>query len=381
MDVMRAQEIKKRLERRVKEVDASTVLALLAPDSNVIDIREDEEVIHGMIPGAKHVKRGALESWLEDHVRDVEDIIVLYCESGKRSVYAVNALMSLGYKDVSSLRGGINNWKALGLPIEQPSSLNKCDFARYARQMMLPEVGIRGQENLAAAKVLVVGAGGLGSPCLYYLVAAGVGTVGIADHDIVDQSNLHRQILYDQYDVGTRKAIAAERKIKNLNTHVKTNLYIDAVTENNAADIIASYDLVIDCTDNFAVRYALSDAAVKVNIPIVHGAVHRFQGTVGVFNLPGGPCYRCVYPEPPPKALSPSCTDAGVLGVTPGVIGVLQAAEAIKLILSPGAGRHHALLRYSGTSMSLTSVEIAARPDCPCQFSKKNEAPQCQTLL
>lgn len=371
MNVIHARVMKERLEDRVKKTQASEVLNLLASDVYLIDIREDEEVVSGIISGAQHVRRGELEPWLEDHARGIEDVIVLYCESGKRSLYAVSALMSFGYKNVSSLQGGMKNWKSLGFPVERFSSLSKNDFSRYARQIMLPEVGIAGQENLAAAKILVVGAGGLGSPCLYYLVAAGVGTIGIADHDVVEQTNLHRQILYDQYDIGTRKAVAAERKIRNLNPNVNTHLYMEAVTENNAAAIISSYDLVIDCTDNFAVRYALNDAAVKSNIPIVHGAVHRFQGTIGVFNLSGGPCYRCVYPEPPPKALSPSCAGAGVLGVTPGVIGVLQAAEAIKLILSPDASRNHALLRYSGLSMSLTSVEIEARPDCMCQLSKE----------
>lgn len=370
MEPIYPRSLRKKIERNIPEINVSAAQALLVTNTLFIDIREIDEVVDGVIPGAHHVSRGDLESWLEKNVNVIDEQIVLYCEAGKRSVFAANALLSLGYKNVSSLKGGVRSWIEFGLDLDVDSGLDAACLKRYSRQIILPEVGLNGQKKLAASKVLVVGAGGLGSPCLYYLAAAGVGTIGIADHDVVEESNLHRQILFDQNSLGMQKAEAAEQKIKGLNSNVKTNIYLDAITRDNLAAIVSLYDILVDCTDNFSARYALNDAAVAANIPIVHGAIHKFQGVLGVFNLPGGPCYRCIYPEPPPKELSPACSEAGVLGVIPGVVGLLQATEAIKLILFSDAHRDHKLLRYNGLNASLTSVEISLRLNCICRINK-----------
>ncbi len=326
----------------------------------LIDVREAHEIAAGSPPGALRLGRGMLELRVEGAVPETDTPIVCMCAAGIRSLFAAEDLRQLGYTDVRSMRGGFGAWKQAGLPIEVPHSL---DRARYARHLLLPEVGEEGQLRLDRASVLLVGAGGLGSPAALYLAAAGVGTLGIVDDDLVDRSNLQRQVLHSDDAVGQPKVESARRRIEGLNPNVSVQPHALRLTKHNVDDLVPRYDLVLDGADNFATRYMLNDACLKHAKPLVHGSVYRFEGQVSVFGAPG-PCYRCIFPEAPPPELAPSCAEAGVLGVLPGVIGLLQATEALKILLGVGEPLRGRLLSFDALSTRFTTLRLSRDPKC-----------------
>ena len=300
-------------------------------------MREREEWEEGTVPGAVHVPRGQLESRIEGLVPDHAREIVLYCSGGSRSAFAAKALQELGYENVTSLTGGFTDWKRNGFEVETPHSLTPDQRRRYSRHLLIPEVGDAGQEKLLASRVLLIGAGGLGSPSSLYLAAAGVGTLGIVDADVVDDSNLQRQIVHSTDRLGEPKVLSAKRTLEALNPDVDVKTYEERLTSENVERILADgWDVIVDGADNFPTRYLVNDASVWHRIPVVHGSIYRFEGQVTVFNPPEGPCYRCLFPTPPPPELAPSCAEGGVLGVLPGIVGSLQANEALKLLLGIG---------------------------------------------
>jgi molybdopterin/thiamine biosynthesis adenylyltransferase/rhodanese-related sulfurtransferase len=331
----------------------------------LLDVREPDEHSQGAIANTVHVPRGYLELRIEKLVPDHAQPIVVYCQSGTRSMLAARSLVELGYTSVRSLAGGFTGWKRAGLAWEAPRMLRPDQQTRYSRHTLLPEVGQAGQLQLLGAKVLCIGAGGLGSPSSMYLAAAGIGTIGVIDDDVVDASNLQRQILHGSDRVGTPKVDSAEQTIKNLNPDVTVDKHRTRLTSDNALDLIGRYDVVIDGADNFATRYLVNDAALKLGKPVIHASIFRFEGQLTVFPANGSPCYRCLYPQPPPAEEAPSCAEAGVLGVLPGVMGVLQATEAIKLVLGLGdvlAGR---LLIYDAMKTRFRELKLRRDPTCP----------------
>ena len=334
-------------------------------DIVLVDVREKHEWNEGYIPGAVHVPRGYLELQIEEAVPDKSKTVVLYCAGGVRSLIAGSTLQQMGYKDVISMSGGYGQWKGNGFPFVQPRTLNEAQTKRYSRHLLVPEVGEQGQIKLLDSRVLLIGAGGLGSPAAYYLAAAGVGTIGIIDADVVDDSNLQRQILHNTKRIGQYKADSARETIEALNPDVKVITHIERLDESNVARIIADYDVVLDGTDNFPTRYLLNDAALIANKPVVHGSVFRFEGQLTVFKPYEGPCYRCLYPEPPPAALAPSCAEAGVLGVLPGVIGLLQATETIKLLLGIGDPLVGRMMTYDALAGEFSELRLYRDPECP----------------
>ena len=304
--------------------------------SLVLDVREPEEYEQGAIPGSVHIPRGHLESQVEGKIPDREGPILVICGSGFRSAFAAKTLQDLGYQDVVSVAGGFNRWKDEGRPWRAPKTLTPEQRNRYQRHLLLPEVDVAGQQKLLDSKVLLLGAGGLGSPAALYLAAAGVGTIGIIDMDVVDASNLQRQILHNMDRIGDRKVDSAKKTLTAMNPDVDVVTYDVRLGADNVLDIIDGYDVIVDGTDNFPTRYLVNDASLLKRIPVVHGSIFRFEGQATVFNPYVGPCYRCMIPEPPPAEMAPSCAEAGVLGVLPGIIGSLQAMEAIKLLLGLG---------------------------------------------
>ncbi len=334
-------------------------------DIVLVDVREKHEWNEGYIPGAVHVPRGYLELQIEEAVPDKSKTVVLYCAGGVRSLIAGSTLQQMGYKDVISMSGGYGQWKGNGFPFVQPRTLNEAQAKRYSRHLLVPEVGEQGQIKLLDSRVLLIGAGGLGSPAAYYLAAAGVGTIGIIDADVVDDSNLQRQILHNTKRIGQYKADSARETIEALNPDVKVITHIERLDETNVARIIADYDVILDGTDNFPTRYLLNDAALIANKPVVHGSVFRFEGQLTVFKPYEGPCYRCLYPEPPPAALAPSCAEAGVLGVLPGVIGLLQATETIKLLLGIGDPLVGRMMTYDALAGEFSELRLYRDPECP----------------
>jgi len=341
-----------------KQLDSSTPPLL-------IDVREQNEWNDGHLPAAIHVPRGYLELKIEDAVPDKDTPLLLYCAGGVRSMLAGKTLQDMGYTNVSSLAGGYTAWTASGYDTVKPLSLTDAQRRRYSRHVLVPEVGEEGQAKLLNAKVLLIGAGGLGSPAAYYLAAAGVGTLGIIDDDVVDESNLQRQILHNTSRIGKLKVDSARETINGLNPDVKVNAINGRLTKENVLDIISQYDIVLDGTDNFPTRYLLNDASVIARIPVVHGSVFRFEGQVTVFKPFDGPCYRCLFPEPPPPALAPNCAEAGVLGVLPGTIGLLQATEVIKLILGIGDPLVGRLLAYDALTETFDELRLFRDPRCP----------------
>jgi sulfur-carrier protein adenylyltransferase/sulfurtransferase len=331
----------------------------------LIDVREPDEHAQGMIPGAVHIPRGFLEQRIERTVPDRETPVVLYCASGTRSVLAARSLDELGYRNVRSLAGGFTGWKRAGLAWEQPISLRPDQETRYSRHTMLPEVGVAGQVKLLGAKVLCIGAGGLGSPSSMYLAAAGIGTIGVIDDDIVDASNLQRQILHGTDRVGVAKVESAETTLRALNPDVKVDKHRTRITADNALSLIAPYDVIIDGADNFATRYLVNDVALRLAKPVIHASIFRFEGQVTVFPAAGSPCYRCLYPQPPPAEEAPSCAEAGVLGVLPGIMGVLQATEAIKIILGLGETLAGRLIVYDALKTRFRELKLRRDPKCP----------------
>jgi molybdopterin/thiamine biosynthesis adenylyltransferase/rhodanese-related sulfurtransferase len=332
----------------------------------LLDVREPDEWQEGHLPGAVHVPRGNLESRIEALVPDKDREIVVYCASGARSAFAAKSLGDLGYTSVSSLAGGFTDWKRNGFPFETPKVLSPEQRSRYARHLLIPEVGERGQQKLLEARVLLVGAGGLGSPASLYLAAAGVGTLGIVDADVVDDSNLQRQIVHSTDRLGEPKVLSAKRTIEALNPDVHVEAYQERLTSDNVERILsAGWDVIVDGADNFPTRYLVNDASVWHGVPVVHGSIYRFEGQVTVFHPGAGPCYRCLFPAPPPPELAPSCAEGGVLGVLPGIVGSLQANEALKLILGAGETLTGRLLLFDALATTFDEVVVRREPSCP----------------
>ena len=358
---------------RIREVDtAQAETEVAAPGTVVLDVREPDEYEQGALPGAVHIPRGHLESQVENKIGDRDAHIVVYCAGGTRSAFAADTLAQLGYADVVSMAGGFNKWKDEGRDWKVPVSLSAEQRNRYQRHILLPEVDVAGQARLLDAKVLMIGAGGLGSPAALYLAAAGVGTLGIIDMDVVDESNLQRQILHNMDRVGERKVDSAKKTLTGLNPDVNVVTYDVRLGADNVLDIFAGYDVIIDGTDNFPTRYLVNDASLKLDIPVVHGSIFRFEGQASVYLPHQGPCYRCQVPEPPPAELAPSCSEAGVLGVLPGIIGSIQAMEAIKLLLGIGDLLVGRLLAYDALEESFRTFKVNRDPECAaCSIPKE----------
>ena len=351
------------LRASIREVTPADVTAA-APSPVLIDVREPDEVAAGRLPAALAIPRGFLEQRIDAAVPDRAAPIVVYCATGNRSVLGADTLRRLGYQDVASMAGGIAAWKQAGLPVEvDGGGLTPAQRVRYSRHLLLPEVGEAGQRKLLAARVLCIGAGGLGSPVSLYLAAAGVGTLGLVDDDVVDASNLQRQVVHATDRLGVPKVESAARTLRALNPDVDVVGHKTRLTRDNAAELVAGYDVVVDGADNFATRYLVNDVALRLGKPVVHASVFRFEGQLTVFPAAGAPCYRCLYPEPPPPGAAPSCQEAGVLGVLPGVMGVLQATEAIKLVLGQPtiAGR---LLVYDALRARFRELTLRRDPRC-----------------
>ena len=352
------------VKQGIVEIDPAAAAALMG-QALFLDVREADEYVQGALPGAVHLPRGMLELQVEGRVPDRDRQIVIYCAGGTRSALAAQALGQLGYSDVASMSGGFNKWKDEGRDWIVPRTLDADQRNRYQRHLLLPEVGEAGQQRLLESKVLLLGAGGLGSPAALYLAAAGVGTIGIVDMDVVDASNLQRQILHNLDRIGERKVDSAKRTLTAMNPDVDVVTYDVRLGADNVLDIINSYDVIVDGTDNFPTRYLLNDAALIKKIPVVHGSIFRFEGQATVFYPYEGPCYRCLVPEPPPAELAPSCAEAGVLGVLPGIIGSIQAVEAIKLLLNLGDPLVGRLLAYDALEQTFRTFKIRRDPDCP----------------
>ena len=330
----------------------------------MIDVRELDEYNDGYIRGATYIPRGKLELRIEDAVPKRDADVVLYCAGGNRSALAAKTLAELGYTNVRSLAGGFGAWKRAGGAVDKPFIFSAEQQARYARHTMMSEVGERGQAKLLSSKVLLLGAGGLGSPAAFYLAAAGVGTLGLVDDDVVDASNLQRQIIHTTSRIGTPKVDSAAKAINDLNPDVKVIKHQTRLSSENVLDIIKDYDLIVDGTDNFPTRYLLNDASLMLKKPVINASIFQFEGQVTVFKPFEGPCYRCLYPEPPPPGMAPSCNEAGVLGVLPGVIGVVQATEAVKLLLGIGKPLIGRLLQYDALNMRFREFKLPRDPKC-----------------
>jgi molybdopterin/thiamine biosynthesis adenylyltransferase/rhodanese-related sulfurtransferase len=356
----------RQIKSRIDEVDPSVVREQVTNGAVVVDVREAEEWGSGHIPGAKHVPKSHLESRIEGAAPDRAQHVILYCQSGNRSAWAARTLLDdLGYAWVESMTGGYTLWKDRGYEVEVPRTMTAEQRERYSRHLLLPEVGIDGQLKLLDAKVLLLGAGGLGSPAALYLAAAGVGTIGIVDNDEVDLSNLQRQVIHSTDRIGVSKVDSAEQTINALNPDVKVVKHDLRLGPDNIMEVLPGYDIVVDGLDNFPTRYLLNDASVRLQIPVVSAAILGFEGQLSVFKPYDGPCYRCLFPVPPPAELAPSCGANGVLGVLPGTMGLLQATEVIKLILGEGEPLIGRLLMYDALGARITEVKVRRDPECP----------------
>ncbi len=361
-------ELLARVRAEIDEI--STIQAnerLRSPEAPLfVDVRETDEWEEGHIPGAIHVPRGRLESRIEGLVPDKSRPLVVYCSVGARSAFATKVLGEMGYGDVVNVAGGFTDWKRNGFETTIPRVFTPEQRSRYSRHLLIPEVGEDGQQRLLDARVLLVGAGGLGSPASLYLAAAGVGTLGIVDDDVVDESNLQRQIVHSTDRLGEPKVISAKRTLEALNPDVRVIGYQERLTSENVERILADgWDVIVDGADNFPTRYLVNDASVWHGIPVVHGSIFRFEGQVTVFKPGEGPCYRCLFPQPPPPELAPSCAEGGVLGVLPGIIGSLQASEALKLVLDRGESLAGRLLLFDALGTTLDEVSVRRNPGCP----------------
>jgi molybdopterin/thiamine biosynthesis adenylyltransferase/rhodanese-related sulfurtransferase len=358
----------RQVKHQIKEIDVQTLKRRLDAGDKVavIDVRELDEYAQGALPGARHIPRGYLELNIETAVPDHDAPVALYCETGIRSALGARSLQEIGYTDVVSVAGGFDRWKSAGYTFEVPRIMTDEQRRRYSRHTMIPEIGERGQLQLLDAKVLLIGAGGLGSPAAMYLAAAGVGTLGIVDFDVVDVSNLQRQILHHVDDVGRPKVETAAEAIAALNPDVTVVPRRLLLRSDNAMDVIRGYDVVVNGSDNFPTRYLVNDACAMLGIPLVDGSIYRFEGQVAVFDpARGGPCYRCVYPDPPPPGEVPTCAEGGVLGVLPGIVGSLQAGEALKLILDIGEPLTGRLLLFDALEGRFRQVKVHKNPACP----------------
>ncbi len=359
-------ELLREVKNRIDEIDPANVRELMDEGVVVVDVRGTEELSSGQLPGAKHIPRGHLESRIEGLVPDRATQIILYCASGNRSAYAARTLREdLGYENVRSMTGGITLWKDRGYEVELPRTLSVEQRDRYSRHLLIPEIGETGQQKLLDAKVLLLGAGGLGSPTALYLAAAGVGTLGLVDDDEVDLSNLQRQVIHNSERIGTPKVDSAEQSIRALNPDVEVVKYPVRLNASNIMEIIEGWDVIVDGVDNFPTRYLLNDATVRLKIPVVSASILGFDGQLSVFKPYEGPCYRCLFREPPPAELAPSCGANGVLGVLPGTMGLLQATEVVKLILGIGEPAIGRLLLYDALGATLTEVKVRRDPECP----------------
>lgn len=357
------------LRDAIPEITPGEARALLAAgQASLVDVREPDEVAQGSPAGAERIVRGFLELRIEDHVTDKERPLLLLCAGGVRSLFAAENVRRLGYGDVRSVAGGFQRWKAEGLPVEVPKMLTAPERERYARHILMPEVGEAGQLALGRSRVLLIGAGGLGSPAALYLAAAGVGHIGIIDDDVVDRSNLQRQVLHTDASVSQPKVESAARTLHGINPLVEVRGIQQRLDSSNVEEVFAGYDVVLDGSDNFPTRYLVNDACVKLELPNVHGSVFRFEGQASVFwpTYPGrrGPCYRCLYPEPPPPAMAPSCAEAGVLGVLPGIVGLLEAIEVVKILLGIGDPLVGRLLHYDALAQRFDEFRLDPDPDC-----------------
>ena len=330
----------------------------------IVDVREPHEFALGAIPGSILISRGVLESEIGRHVPDLDSALVVVCSVGARSALAAVSLMEIGYSNVVNLAGGVEAWKSQGRPWQAPDTLTDEQRARYSRHTALAEVGLEGQRRLLESKVLLVGAGGLGSPVALYLAAAGVGELGVVDADTVDASNLQRQIVHGLDRIGSAKTASVTETVANLNPDVTVVEYRTRLMAGNAVEILSGYDVIVDGADNFPTRYLVNDASLNLGIPVVHGSIFRFEGQVSVFRPHQGPCYRCLFAEPPPPALAPNCAEAGVLGVLPGVIGSLQAVEVVKLLLGIGDDLTGRLLLYDALDQEFRELRIVRDPHC-----------------
>jgi molybdopterin/thiamine biosynthesis adenylyltransferase len=363
------QDLLKALRESVAEIEPARAAERLEGPAGrrplLVDVREIDEWEEGHVPGALHLPRGFLEMRIEGLVADRETEMVLYCAGGNRSLLAAEALGRMGYGKVASLTGGLKRWKDEGRPLQVPEALSGMDRKRYARHLAIPEVGEEGQRKLLGSRVLLIGAGGLGSPAAYYLAAAGVGRLGLVDDDVVDVSNLQRQVLHATSRLGRPKVESAKQALLDLNPGIEVAPYQERLSSANVERIFGEgWDVVVDGCDNFPTRYLVNDACVKHGIPNVHGSVYRFEGQATVFWPGRGPCYRCLYPEPPPAELAPNCAEAGVLGVLPGVIGLLEAVETLKLLLGVGDPLVGRLQVYDALAASFTELRLRRDPDC-----------------
>ncbi len=356
------------LKNVIPEISPEEALAEHKQGAVLLDVRETDEVANGSPKGALRLNRGFLELRIEEKVPDVAQPVLVMCAGGTRSLFAAEALKQLGYQNVKSVAGGFNRWKNKGLPFEMPRTLDDDARERYSRHLLLPEVGEQGQLKLLDSKVLLIGAGGLGSPAAFYLAAAGVGTLGLVDHDVVDRSNLQRQILHTDARVDISKVASAREALESLNPRVKIVGYETRLDSSNVEEILSGYDVVVDGSDNLPTRYLINDACVKLAIPNIHAAVYRFEGQITVF-WPGyekrrGGCYRCMFPEPPPPESAPSCAEIGVLGVLPGVLGVLQAVETLKVLLKIGDSLVGRMLYYDALHGSFNEFKLKRNSEC-----------------
>ena len=359
-------ELLKEARTEIPELNSAQTAALRdAQPIVLVDVREQSEWDAGHIPGALFVSKSYIEQRIEAAVPDRSTKVVVYCAGGVRSLFGAQTMKAMGYTDVASMSGGFQAWKAAGLPWEAPVFLSQAQQDRYSRHLLIPEVGAEGQKKLLDSKVLLIGAGGLGSPAALYLAAAGVGTIGIVDFDVVDLSNLQRQVLHTTDRVGDKKVESARLTINALNPDVKVVGHEVALGPDNVAELIAGYDVVLDGTDTFETRYTLNDAAVAAGIPVVHASVFRFEGQLTTFVPYEGPCYRCLYPTPPPPELAPGCSVAGVLGVVPGIMGLLQANEVLKVLLGIGETLAGRLLLFDALDGTFTELKLKRDPDCP----------------
>jgi len=349
---------------QIREVEPADVVDLIG-SATFLDVREPDEYEQGALPGAVHIPRGHLEFQVEGRLTNKDEPIVVYCAGGTRSAFAAKTLQEIGYSDVVSVIGGFNRWKDEGLVWTTPKTLTPEQRNRYQRHLLLPEVGEKGQQKLLDAKVLMLGAGGLGSPSALYLAAAGVGNIGIIDMDVVDASNIQRQILHNMDRVGERKVDSAKKTLTAMNPDINVATYDVRLGADNVLDIIDGYDVIVDGTDNFPTRYLVNDASLLKKIPVVHGSIFRFEGQVTVFDPYNGPCYRCMIPEPPPAELAPSCAEAGVLGVLPGIVGSIQALETLKIILGIGETLVGRLLAFDALEESFRTFKVRRDPQCP----------------
>jgi len=356
----------RQIKSQIDEVDPAEVQDNLANGVAIVDVRESEELSQGHLPGARHVPRGYLESRIEGAAPDRSQRVVVYCASGQRSALAAKTLRDdLGYENVQSMTGGITLWKDRGYDVEVPRALTAEQRERYSRHMLMPEVGLEGQVRLLDAKVLLLGAGGLGAPAALYLAAAGVGTIGLVDDDEVDLSNLQRQVIHTTAGVGTPKVDSAQEAMNALNPDVNVVKHPVRLDASNIMEIIEGYDVIVDGADNFPTRYLLNDATVRLGIPVVSASILGFDGQLSVFKPFDGPCYRCLYPVPPPAELAPSCGANGVLGVLPGTMGLLQATEVIKLVVGTGEPLVGRLLLYEALGATFTELKVRRDPECP----------------